>query len=159
MPSLFREAQLSRPGARIVQCALVAQDDERDSVRMRFGDLMSMVDGAKDPEWPSLGTTLGWKDPYEIDVEVRTLSSLLDEMAAPEVDLLSLDVEGWEGPALRGLDLNRHAPKYILVEIHNSQRDRPSVEEVLGDRYVEHSWLSPNDLLYVRRDISWSANT
>jgi FkbM family methyltransferase len=157
IPELAAEARLSRPSATVVQCALVSADDPRESLRMRFGDLMSMVDGAREPDWPNLGTVLGWRDPYELDVDARTLSSLLDELGAPEVDLLSLDVEGFEGPALRGLDLERHAPRYVLVEIHNRDQDRPPVDAVLARRYVEHSWLSPLDLLYIRRDLAENA--
>ena len=154
MPELAAEARLSRPGAVVMQCALVSMQETRPTLRMRFGDLMSMVDGARESHWPSLGTVLGWRDEYELEVQARTLSSLLDEIDAPEVDLLSLDVEGFEGPALQGLDLARHAPRYVLVEIHDRERDRPPVDAVLGERYVEHSWLSPVDLLYVRRDVA-----
>jgi FkbM family methyltransferase len=154
MPELATEARKSRPGATIVQCALVAPDHPEPKVRMQFGDLMSMIDGSLDSDWPELGTTLGWRDQYALDVDARTLSSLLDEIGAPEVDLLSLDVEGFEGPALRGLDLPRHAPRYVLVEMHDRERDRPPVDAALGERYVEHSWLSPVDLLYVRRDVA-----
>lgn len=159
MPELAAEARLSRPAATIVQCALVSCEEPRKKLRMRFGDLMSMVDGARESDWPTGGTILGWRDPHELDVDARTLSSLLDEIGAPEVDLLSLDVEGFEGPALQGLDLDRHAPRYVLVELHDRDRDRPPVDAVLGQHYVEHSWLSPVDLLYVRRDVAESSAT
>jgi hypothetical protein len=125
---------------------------------MRFGDLMSMVEGARESHWTDAGTILGWRDSHELDVEARTLSSLLDQVGAPEIDLLSLDVEGFEDPALRGLDLDRHAPRYVLVEIHDRDRDLPPVEETLAPRYAEHSWLSPIDLLFVRSDLAERAN-
>jgi FkbM family methyltransferase len=153
MPELAAEARKDRPGSTVIQCALVAAGDPRTHLRMHFGDLMSMVDGAREADWPEFGTALGWRDPYELEVEARTLSSLLDEIGAPEVDLLSLDVEGFEEPALRGLDLARHAPRYILVELHNRAEEQPKVDAVLTDRYAEHGWLSPMDLLYVRRDL------
>jgi len=154
MPTLASEARLSRPEAVVVQCALIAADDPRKQVHMRFGDLMSMVDGARESGWPGLGTIIGWRDPYELDVGARTLSSLLDEVGAPEVDLLSLDVEGFEEPALRGLDFERHAPRYVLVEMHDRDRNKRPIDAVLGARYIEYGWLSPLDLLYVRRDVA-----
>ncbi len=157
MPELAAEARLSRPGAVVTECALVSAEEPPPTLRMRFGDLMSMVEGARESHWPGLGTVLGWRDEYELDVDARTLSSLLDEIDAPEVDLLSLDVEGFEGQALRGVDFDRHAPRYVLVEIHDRGRDRPPVDAVLSERYVEHSWLSPVDLLYVRRDVAEDA--
>jgi FkbM family methyltransferase len=154
MPDLAAQARLSRPASTVVECALVSANDARTSVRMHFGDLMSIVDGARAEDWPAAGTVLGWRDPHELDVDARTLSSLLDEHGAPEVDLLSLDVEGFEAPALCGLDLDRHAPRYVLVEIHDREHDRPPIDDALGDAYVEHGWLSPLDLLYVRRDVA-----
>ena len=159
MPELAAEARLSRPAAHVAQCALVASDDPRAQVRMVFGDLMSMVEGARGAEWPELGTSLGWRERRDLDVSARTLSSLLDEAAAPEVDLLSLDVEGFEAPALSGLDLARHAPRFILVEVHEAQRDRPPVDALLAERYLAHGWLSPLDLLYVRRDVAAARTT
>jgi len=47
----------------------------------------------------------------------RTLTSLLDEVNAPiGFELLSLDVEGNEISVLKGLDLKKYHPKWILVE-------------------------------------------
>ena len=42
------------------------------------------------------------------------------------------------------------------MEIHDSDRDRPPIDEALGDRYAEYGWLSPVDLLYVRTDVASS---
>jgi FkbM family methyltransferase len=157
IPEMAAEARLSRPTATVIQCALVSADDPRERVQMRFGDLMSAVDGVKEEGWSGMGTVLGWRDAYDVDVETRTLSSILDEQNAPEIDLLSLDTEGFEVSALRGLDLTRHAPRYIVVEIHERVRDRPPIDQALGERYVAHDWLSPVDLLYVRDDVASSA--
>jgi hypothetical protein len=83
-------------------------------------------------------------------VPARPLSSLLDEAGICRVDLLSLDVEGYEAQALRGLDLSRHAPMWILVEMHDLEAGRTEIGAVLGDHYVEHDLLSPLDVLYRR---------
>ncbi|HLH13625.1 MAG TPA: FkbM family methyltransferase, partial [Solirubrobacteraceae bacterium] len=89
MPELATEARLSRPDATVVQCALCSVAQPGARLRMQFGDLMSNVHGAREGTWASLGTVLGWRDSYELEVSARTLSSLLDEIDAPEVDLLS----------------------------------------------------------------------
>lgn len=88
---------------------------------------------------------------YDISVPARTLSSVLEEARAPsEIDLLSLDVEGFEASVLRGLDLDRFAPRFILMEMEASERSSP-VEAVIGDRYELVERLSPMDVLYRRR--------
>jgi FkbM family methyltransferase len=152
MPELAALARRNRPRATVRQCALVA-DPGVQGIRMRFGDLTSSVAGIQDETWSDVGLAFGWRDRYEVDVPAQTLSSLLDEIGAPEVDLLSLDVEGFEEQVLRGLDLDRHPPRYVLVEIHDREINRAAIDAVLGDRYLEHGWLSPIDLLYVRRDV------
>jgi FkbM family methyltransferase len=154
MPELAAEARLSRPHARLFECALASEDSAGERVRMEAGDLFSMVEGSRGDGWTRKGTFLGWRDTYLLDVEARTLSSLLDEIQAPEIDLLSLDVEGFEARALEGLDLGRHTPRYILVEIHEPDRARPEIDAVLGEHYVAGDWLTPLDLLYIRRDVT-----
>jgi FkbM family methyltransferase len=151
MPELAAEARRNRGQSIVVQSALMPPDHAA-SVRMRFGDLTSSVSGTQPDAWSDQGLAFGWRDAYELEVPARTLSAILDEVAAPEIDLLSLDIEGFEAQALRGLDLARHAPRYILVEIHEPDVNRPPIEALLGEAYAEHGWLSPIDLLYVRRD-------
>ena len=155
MPELFELCRAERPDATVVRAALVAADYEGDTVRMRFGDLMSSVVGAHEDRWRTdMGTVTGWRDAYEVDTPARTLSVVLDEAGAPEVDLLSLDVEGFEPSVLAGLDLERHAPRWILVEVHEGLAGRGPIEAVLGARYALHGELSPLDLLYRRADVT-----
>ena len=47
---------------------------------------------------------------YEVTVPARTLSSIFDEAASRQIDFMSLDLEGYEAAALRGLDFERHRP-------------------------------------------------
>ncbi|QEC46257.1 FkbM family methyltransferase [Baekduia soli] len=155
MQELYDLCRLERPSATVVRAALVPAGHEGDTVPMQFAGLMSTVSGEHvDPERTEMGNVLGWYDPYEADVPARTLSSVLDAAGAPEVDLLSLDVEGYEPGVLAGLDLERHAPRWILVEVHDEATGRPPIEAVLGDRYVLFERLSPVDLLYRRADVA-----
>jgi len=159
MPTYYEECRTERPDATIVNAALMPSEDESQTVRMQFGDLMSSVHGAHggpgaEQEWVQPGLVLGWRDAYEADVPARTLSSILDEHGAPEVDLLSLDIEGFEPQALQGLDLERHAPRWIAIEVHDLGPGRQAVEAVIGSHYEMDRELSPLDLLYRRRDIA-----
>lgn len=156
IPELHREAVLERPSARVFNCALVPFDHPGGEVAMRYGGLMSVVSGshgseAGDRDWVRDAFRLGMESEYVVEVPARTLSSILDEVDAPEVDLLSLDVEGFEADVLRGLDLERHGPRFILVEIHDMAGGRPLIEEVLGERYKPLEQLSPMDMLYKKR--------
>lgn len=153
VPHLYRRCARRRPAARVFNCALVAPGEE-GPVRMSYGGLMSVVHGSGDAaaaaEHARAGDMHGWDDSYEIEAPGRTLTSVLEEAGAGEIDLLSLDVEGYEASALRGLDLDRFAPRYVLVEMGEQER-RPEVEAVLGDRYEAIDEPSPMDVLYRRR--------
>lgn len=156
MPDLSAEARAERPLATVIQCALVADNYHAPTVRMRFGDLMSTVSDttvADDEDWAEVGLAPGWRDPYEADVPASTLSKLLDQSAAPDIDLLSLDVEGYEAEVLRGLDFERHAPRYLLLEMQDAGSQQQAIETILGSRYVRAGKLSPVDSLYQRADL------
>jgi FkbM family methyltransferase len=54
-----------------------------------------------------------------IDVPVRTLDDILEEVNAPSpIDFVSIDVEGHEVEVLCGFDLHRWRPRLLLVEDH-----------------------------------------
>lgn len=152
MEEYARACRDERPNARVVQAGLVSDDFEGDEIEMVFGDLMSAPAGSHpdDDAWVQPGLALGWRDPYRATVPARTLSSILEDAGSPAVDLLSLDVEGYEPEVLGGLDLNRHAPRWILVEMHDLAAGRERIGALLGARYREHSALSPLDVLYER---------
>ena len=77
----------------------------------------------------------------------RTLGAIIEEHNISHIDLLSLDVEGYELQALQGLDLTRHKPEFILVEA----RFRAEIDEYLEPHYCVYAELSHHDILYRRR--------
>jgi FkbM family methyltransferase len=155
IPELYEACRIERPRSRVFNCALVPAGEEGTTVQMTYGGLMSVVRGAQgsdqaDLEHAVAGNQLGWDVVYSVEVPGRTLTSILDEAGAAEVELLSLDIEGFEASALRGLDLDRYAPRFALIEISRPER-RPEIERVLGERYEAADELSPLDVLYRRR--------
>jgi FkbM family methyltransferase len=155
IPELFEICRRERPNSRAFNCALVAPAAEGELIPMTYGGLMSVVAGAQgspheDRAHAQAGNMNGWDVTYDVDVPGRTLTSVLEEAGVDHVDLLSLDVEGHEADALRGLDLDRFPPRLALIEIMTDER-RAAIEEILGDRYELVDRLSPHDYLYRHR--------
>jgi FkbM family methyltransferase len=156
IPELYRRCVHERPRSVVFNCALVPEGFPDAMVPMRYSGLMSLVHGAQgsqeaDEQHVQAGTMRGWDRLYELRVPARTLSSVLDEAGVREIDLLVLDVEGYEPQALAGLNLSRHSPRFVLVEILDALRTRSEVEDLLGGRYEAVEQLSPTDVLYRRR--------
>jgi len=51
-----------------------------------------------------------------ITVDARRLDSILESQGISDVDLLSVDVEGWEIEVMKGLDTTRHSVGVIVLE-------------------------------------------
>jgi FkbM family methyltransferase len=152
VPELAARCRVLRPESIVEEAALVGPDHASPTIGMRFAHLMSVVEGARgseaeDRRHAELGRQLQGIGGYELEVPARTLSSILDAHGVRDVDLLSLDLEGYEPAALRGLDLERHRPAWVLVETW----ERAAIDEIVGPWYVPVAELSERDVLYRRR--------
>ena len=152
IPELAARCRAARPESVVENCALVASDADGRTVPMTYCGLMSVVEGGwSDPEAEKAHVETGRQiqslTTYHVDVSGKSLSGLLDQHKMKHVDLLSLDVEGFERQALEGLDLQRHRPRFILVEA----RFREQIDELLPPYYEAIAQLSHHDVLYQAR--------
>ena len=148
IPSLSAECKRLRSRSSVHNCALVEPDFSHETVTMTYSDLRSLVKGSE-PELEQYVATHG--PSYEVQVDARTLDDVLGEAAIETLDFVSLDLEGFEALALRGLDLDRYRPQWLLIEI-TAIDARKAVEDVLGGRYAAVENLTPADILYRRRE-------
>lgn len=151
IPELYDRCRRQRGKAHVYNCALVAQDYEEPTVEIHFANLMSVVEGARkfsEAQAKHIADGLKAQDlaeSYSIKVPARTLESILDELPSPlKIDFFSLDVEGYELNVLKGLNLEKYRPKYILVEATFFDE----VNSFLADRYELVEKVSYHDYLY-----------
>ncbi len=50
------------------------------------------------------------------EVQVITLDDVLEQAGNPQIDFVSIDVEGDDIQVLRGFDIKRHRPRLIIIE-------------------------------------------
>lgn len=87
-----------------------------------------------------------------IKVKVRRLDTLLAEFYpdVTAIDVLAIDVEGWELEVMRGLSFARYRPEVVIVE--NLFRSRSYRRFMRGLGYHRWARLKPNEV-YVRGDV------
>jgi len=149
VPQLAEECRRYRPHAIVEDAALVPPERQGETVALRYANLMSVVKGAmktidEEDAHIAAGCAVQKIQTYDLLARGATLSSLLEKHHLRHIDLLSLDLEGYELSALRGLDVRQHRPRYILVEA----RYRDEVHAYLADQYDFIEELSLHDLLY-----------
>src|SRR3990167_3228692 len=120
-PIAYEQACTNRPNSHCFQCALGSFAEDGSSVCGDFnGALMSSVNGKR------------LFSPLSISVPIRSLQSILDEMAISHVNFFSLDTEGYEYNILQGIDFEKTSFDYILIEIYNW--DYNSIVSFLANR-------------------------
>lgn len=150
IPELHRKAARRRRRSHVVHAALVGPGLAGNPVTIHFGDLMSKV--GDDGSHAAGGLRNAGRAAYTVDVPGRTLSDVITDAGLGVPDIVVLDIEGNELDALRGLDLARHAPRMLVIEMLDLERQRPAFDELLGGRYRFDRILSKDDALYVRVD-------
>jgi FkbM family methyltransferase len=149
-----------RQGVDVLQYA--CGDTDRDDVRFFVVRTNATYQG--EPVTNESFSSLGVRGKYaemmksvptstdEIKVKVRRLDTILREHAGDlgEVDVVCIDVEGWELEVLSGFSFDVHKPKLLIVE--NLFLDPAYVDYFVRRGYALWKRLEPNDI-FVRRDM------
>ncbi len=60
------------------------------------------------------------------NVQCFTLDSILEQYNLSSIDVLSVDVEGFEDKVLEGFNINKYNPILCIVELHDGRYDAKS---------------------------------
>ena len=122
---------------------------------MEIVDLISyyIYEDTKDPmssmSHSSLGMKYGGSVSKEIEVEVIKLDDLLEKLGIKSVDLVCVDVEGWELEVLGGLNLDKYKPKVVVLE---NYRRLPDYSQYMSGKNYTHNTSADFNEIYVRSD-------
>jgi FkbM family methyltransferase len=155
-PHLHAAAAAARPNSRVVHAAAGNRSGAiRFTVAEGDGGVATLSSAT--PDLARIAREGGRT--REIEVPVLTLEAILDGVTEP-IDFLSINVEGGELAVLEGFDLQRFAPRVLIIEDNSGGAD-PRVPDYLGARgYVERFRVEQN-AFYLRRDdagaFGWTA--
>jgi FkbM family methyltransferase len=124
----YRKCLENRPNSTCYNYACVSDEYNEEYISGDFNNmqLMASINGTR------LNRT------NLIQVKAITLANLLDQHETNNIDFLSLDAEGYELNIIKGLNLDKYRPNYMLVEIYNTDYDE-FVEYVTSKNYRLHS--------------------
>jgi FkbM family methyltransferase len=155
-PALAEQCRRNRPKARVFSTALVESDDTK-SIAFSAAGLMGYVTG----NFATLGNPdheqvhrqqacnyQGLTEIADIQVPARALASVLEEANIGRIDLLSLDVEDYELPVFRGMNVEKHRPRFLCVET----RGPDVICAALNGHYETVEQLGDSDCLFRARD-------
>lgn len=150
IPELYDQCKKERGKSSVYNCALVSNDFPDTHIEMHYAGLMSVVENSlrtskNQEQHLSEALRLQPVKAYTTKVRAVTLESILDDFPnLPTINFLSLDVEGYELEVLKGMNIIKYKPQYILVEA----RYLEEIELFLSPYYEMIEKLSFHDYLY-----------
>jgi len=130
-----KAAELCRKNrtALVEECALVSRSYDKPTV---YGDFV--FDGEYGiGAWSSIGhhaygrRTAEEFQSFTTEVRALTLEQVLDNHSIEHIDVLSLDVEGYELQVLEGIDFEKVTISFILIEINERDYSLDEVDYLL----------------------------
>lgn len=149
-PALAMQLRSGRTG-RVFECAASSQNGVA-ILQMAEGEglahAVSTIENSK-----GAATTLRKHSAVVRPVEVKTrrLDDILEEAGVDHINFMSIDVEGHELQALRGLSIDRWRPEIMILEDNSTFRDRAVRDCLAIQGYVRFRRTGVNDW-YARRD-------
>lgn len=139
----------NRPHCAVMHCAVGDRDADHVTFYSNARASLSTLDPSLEDEFRTrYGSFFHGFVPKT--VRLRTLSSILDELGSPHVNVLSIDIEGCDHLAVRGLDTARHRPDLIIVEAADLKLRAEVDAMLLPAGYLRGTWVNWANQFYFR---------
>jgi FkbM family methyltransferase len=141
----------------IINCALVSSDYPHENIIGSFVDDGKCTQEGQIVDHISEHFSLHKIQEIEIikntrkltTVKAFTLQKILDSNEIKHIDFISLDVEGYEEEVLRGIDLTKNSPKFMLIETGNSRIREFNIDNYLKRFNYKMVFRENNDTFYM----------
>jgi FkbM family methyltransferase len=141
----------NRPNSKICHYAVGESDAEEVVFYANSRGSLSTLDQGKEEYFRELyGKWFTGFEPHH--VKMRRIDTLLEENDVGDIDIMSLDVEGYEINALKGMSFERWKPKVFLIEADNRE-DEEQIDAILLPRGYKKIYRLSQNLFYSLIDI------
>ncbi|MAM27946.1 MAG: hypothetical protein CMC13_02895 [Flavobacteriaceae bacterium] len=120
-PEMFKQLERNRPASININNAIVGDKNinEIEFFAEEIGVLSGCNYDADDVKKRYENRGLEYKEPDKINVAATTLTTLFKKLNVNTIDVLSIDVEGFEIEVLKGLNLNSVDVKLFIIEAND----------------------------------------
>jgi FkbM family methyltransferase len=133
----------NRPNSIVCHCAVGESDEDEVPFYANVRGSLSTLDGSRESHFREKFSE--YFSGFEVQkVSKRRLDTLFREHNVQEVDILSLDIEGYEVEALEGLDFQRYKPLVLVVESDNSKHEQKLDEILIPNGYTKSVRVAQN---------------
>lgn len=138
----------NRPNSIICACAAGEADEEAAIFYANRWGSLSSLDRSREQEFKQrFGPRFAG---FEMQtVKKRRLDTLFQEHGVTAIDILSIDIEGYEAEALKGIDFGRFRPEAIVVE-SESRSHRLQLDAILLPCGYFRSVALAQNIFYLR---------
>lgn len=105
----------NRPNSTVVHCAVGEADEDQAVFYANARGTLSSLDPTTEERWRRDYAEY-FSGFQQQRVPKRTLTTIFTEAGVSNIDILSLDIEGYEVEALSGLDFKKFSPAVLVVE-------------------------------------------
>jgi FkbM family methyltransferase len=137
----------NRPNSVVVHCAVGEQDEDETVFWANSRGSLSTLDGTQEEHfrtaYPKYFT--GFEKQA---VKKRRLDTIFNEYGVKHVDILSIDIEGYEIEALRGMDFAKIRPPVLVVESEGEDHGL-RMDEILLNHGYHRSLRTGSSVFYL----------
>lgn len=133
----------NRPGSIVCHCAAAETDEDDVPFFANARGSLSTLDRSSEADFERRFGQ--WFTGFEEQrVPKRRLDTLFDQFGIADIDILSIDVEGYEAQTLRGIDFERFRPTVLVLEAETAEAEAAIAALLEPAGYHKSSRLASN---------------
>jgi FkbM family methyltransferase len=141
----------NRPNSIICHCAVGEQDEDDVTFYANARGSLSSLDGNRESYFREKYDK--WFTGFEQQkVKKRSLNSIFRYYNIEKIDILSLDIEGYEVQALKGLNLDHFKPRVFVIEEDNAD-DEVAIDRILIPHGYSKAYRQAQNVFYLSSEV------
>ncbi|MEI6124939.1 MAG: FkbM family methyltransferase [Pseudomonadota bacterium] len=133
----------NRPNSFTVHCAVGEKDEEAVTFYANARGSLSTLDKSREKYFKE--NYSGWFTGFEPHtVRKHTLNTVFAKYGVTHIDILSIDIEGYELEALQGLDLQIYQPAVLVIESDSPEHEAQLDKVILPKGYSKSICVGGN---------------